>query len=178
MWQQAVWVWRQLQVPVIAAVHGVAFGGGLQIMLGADIKFVKADTKLSILETKWGIIPDMAGTQLMFHSIRQDIIKELTFTNRTFSGTEAVEYGFATHISDAPYQDALNLAYEIAEKSPSAIVKAKKIINEAPYLSAKDGLLLESKEQEEIVMKKNQLEAVQAGLEKRVGQFENYRDPF
>lgn len=178
MWQQAVWVWRNLQVPVIAAVHGVAFGGGLQIMLGADIKFVTPNTKLSILETKWGIIPDMAGTQLMYHSIRQDIIKELTFTNRIFSGTEAVKYGFATHTSDAPYEDALKLAYEITKKSPSAIVKAKKIINEAPYLSAEDGLLLESKEQEEIVMKKNQLEAVQAGFEKRVGLFEDHRDPF
>ena len=98
-WQQAVWVWRDLPVPVIAAVHGVAFGGGLQIMLGADIKYIRPDTKLSILEMKWGLVPDMAGTQLMYHAVRQDIIKELTYTNRIFSGEEAVEYGFATHLS-------------------------------------------------------------------------------
>jgi len=90
-WQQAVWVWRDLQVPVIAAVHGFAIGGGLQIMLGADIKYITADTKLSIMEMKWGMIPDMAGTQLLYHNVRQDIIKELTYTNRMFSGKQAVE---------------------------------------------------------------------------------------
>lgn len=175
-WQQVVWVWRELPVPVIAAVHGVAFGGGLQIMLGADIKFITADTKLSIMEMKWGLIPDMAGTQLMYHTVRQDIIKELTYTNRVFSGQEAVEYGFATHLSEDPYLDALNLAKEIASKSPSAIVKAKKLLNAAPYYSAKDGLLLESKEQAEIIKSKNQIEAVYSSLQKRAGNFEDYRE--
>lgn len=176
IWQQAVWVWHKLEVPVIAAVHGIAYGGGLQIMQAADIKFIAPDTKLSILETKWGIIPDMAGTQLMYHNIRQDIIKELTYTSRVFSGKEAVEYGFATHVSDDPYSDAWTLAKEISTKSPSAIVKAKKLLNKAPYLSARDGLLLESSEQQEIVMKKNQLEAVSSGMEKRVGLFDDYRE--
>ena len=175
MWQQAVWGWRDLPVPVIAAVHGVSFGGGLQIMLGADIKFVKADTKLSILEMKWGIIPDMAGTQLMRHTVRDDIIRELTYTHRVFSGEEAVEYGFATHVADNPLEEALQLAREIASKSPSAIVKAKKVLNEAPYLNVADGLMLESEEQQEIMMKPNQLEAVFSSMEKRPGKFENYR---
>ena len=175
-WQQAVWVWRELQVPVIAAVHGFAFGGGLQIMLGADIKYITADTKLSMMEMKWGIIPDMAGTQLMYHTVRQDIIKELTFTNRIFSGTEAVEYGFATHISEEPYQAAVKLAEEIASKSPSAVVKAKKLLNAAPYLSSQDGLLMESTEQTAILKKKNQMEAIFSNMQKRKGQFENYRE--
>ena len=175
-WQQAVWIWRDLPVPVIAAVHGVAFGGGLQIMLGADIKYIKPDTKLSILEMKWGLIPDMAGTQLMRHSVRDDIIRELTYTNRVFSGEEAVQYGFATHLSESPFEDAMKLATEIASKSPSAIVKAKKVLNAAPYLNREDGLMMESVEQEAIIKKKNQMEAVFAEFQKRAPEFDDYRE--
>ncbi len=175
-WQQAAWIWRDLQVPVIAAVHGVAFGGGLQIMLGADIKYIKEDTKLSVMEMKWGLIPDMAGTQLMRHSVRDDIIRELTYTNRVFSGVEAVAYGFATHVSDTPLEDAMKLATEIAGKSPSAIIKAKKVLNAAPYLSRADGLLMESVEQDGIINQKNQLEAVFSSMQKRTGEFEDYRE--
>ena len=175
-WQQAAWVWHELPVPVIAAVHGVAFGGGLQIMLGADIKYIAADTKLSIMEMKWGLIPDMAGTQLMYHSVRQDIIKELTYTHRIFSGSEAVEYGFATHVSDNPFDDALRLANEIASKSPEAVVRAKKLLNKAPYLNKEEGLMLESVEQDAVMNSKNQLEAVYSGLQKRPGNFEDFRE--
>ena len=175
-WQQSVWIWRDMQVPVIAAVHGVAFGGGLQIMLGADIKYITADTKLSILEMKWGLIPDMAGTQLMRHTVRDDIIRELTYTNRIFSGQEAVAYGFATHVSENPFEAAMQLATEIAGKNPSAIVKAKKVLNAAPYLSQEDGLMLESVEQDAIIGKKNQLEAVYSSLQKRPGNFEDFRE--
>ena len=176
MWQKVVWIWRELAVPVIAAVHGVAFGGGLQIMLGADIKYIHPDTRLSIMEGKWGIIPDMAGTQLMRHSVRDDIIRELTYTNRIFSGQEAVNYGFATHISEEPLEAARQLAREIASKSPSAIVKAKKVLNKAPYLSEADGLLLESVEQQSLLGTPNQLEAMVAGLQKRAGNFSDYRE--
>jgi len=175
MWQQAVWCWRALPVPVIAAIHGVAFGGGLQIMLAADIKYIAPDTKLSVMEMKWGIIPDMAGTQLMRHTVRDDIIRELTYTHRIFSGEEAVEYGFATHGSNQPFEDALKLAHEIASKSPSAIVKAKKVLNAAPYLSVEEGLQLESIEQDAILKKENQLEAVFSTLQKREGNFKDYR---
>lgn len=176
MWQKAAWVWRALPVPVIAAVHGVAYGGGLQIMLGADIKYVAADTRLSVMEMKWGLIPDMAGTQLMYHSVRDDIIRELTYTNRVFSGTQAVEYGFCTHVSENPLEDAIKLATEIAGKSPTAIVKAKKLLNAAPYLSVEDGLMMESVEQDGVILKKNQLEAVYSSMQKRPGNFEDYRE--
>lgn len=175
-WQQVAWQWRELPVPVIAAVHGVAFGGGLQIMLGADIKYIAPDTKLSIMETKWGIIPDMAGTQLMRHSIREDIIKELTYTHRIFSGTEAVQYGFATHATEDPHSAAMKLAREIASKSPDAIVTAKRVINAAPYLNPEEGLLLESQAQEKVLLKENQLEAVFAGMQKRAGKFKGFRE--
>ncbi len=176
MWQQAAWIWRALPVPVIAAVHGVAYGGGLQIMLGADIKYVTADTRLSVMEMKWGLIPDMAGTQLMYHSVRDDIIRELTYTNRVFSGEQAVQYGFCTHISENPMEDAMKLATEIAGKSPTAIVKAKKVLNAAPYLSVEDGFMMESVEQDAVIMKKNQLEAVYSSMQKRAGKFEDYRE--
>jgi len=174
-WQQVAWQWRELPVPVIAAIHGVAFGGGLQIMLGADIRYITAHTKLSIMETKWGIIPDMAGTQIMRHLIREDIVKELTYTHRIFSGTEAVKYGFATHVAENPHAAAMTLAREIASKSPDAIVTAKRVINAAPYLNQKEGLLLESKAQEEILLKENQLEAVFSGMQKRPGKFKDFR---
>ncbi len=144
-------------------------------MLGADIKYITADTKLSVMETKWGIIPDMAGTQLMRHSVRDDIIRELTYTHRIFSGEQAVEYGFATHLSENPLADALTLAKEIASKSPSAIVTAKKVLNQAPYLNVEEGLMLESVEQDKIIMKKNQMEAVFASMQKREGNFEDHR---
>lgn len=173
--QKCVMVWRDMPVPVIAAVHGVSLGGGVQIMMGADIKYITPDTKCSIMEMKWGIVPDLGGTQLWRHSVRDDIIRELTYTNRMFSGEEAVQYGFATHTSNDPHADAMNLAQQIAKKSPSAIVKAKQLINEAAYLNMDDGLLNESIIQDEIIGKKNQLEAVFSQMQKREAKFEDFR---
>ncbi len=100
--QYAVWGWRELPVPVIAAVHGVALGGGFQLMLGADMRFVAPDTKLSILEIKWGLVPDMAGTPLLAQLVRDDVLRDLTFTGRVFSGREALDYGLATRVCDDP----------------------------------------------------------------------------
>lgn len=174
-WQEAVWVWRKCAVPVIAAVHGIAYGGGLQIMSGADIKIVHPETKLSIMEGKWGIIPDMSGTQLWRHNVRQDILMELTYTHRIFSGIEAVEYGFATHTSETPRDDAMKLAHEIASKSPSFIVQSKKLLTSAPYMNTAEGLLMESQLQEDIIRKENQMEAVFAGMQKREGKFKDFR---
>ncbi|MCR9288576.1 MAG: crotonase/enoyl-CoA hydratase family protein [Bacteroidetes bacterium] len=176
IFQKVAWIWRELPVPVIAAVHGAAIGGGLNIMSGADIKFITPDTKLSIMELKWGLIPDMAGSQLWRHTVREDIIRELMYTHRIFSGEDAVKYGFATHLSQTPFEDAMQLAEEIASKNPAAIVKAKKMLNEAPYLSAADGLMMESVEQTEVIGKKNQIEAVMAVMQKRAAKFEDYRE--
>jgi len=173
--QKVGWVWRECQVPVIAAVEKVAFGGGLQIMLGADIKYIHPATQLSIMEMKWGLIPDMAGTQLMRQQIRLDIFKELTFTNRLFTAQEAVAYGFATHLSDDPIKAAIDMANEIATKSPSAIVQAKHVLNKAVYLNEADGLMLESKAQKAIIKQHNQVEAIFAAMQKRNGDFKDYR---
>src|SRR6185369_6166840 len=104
--QRAAWVWTELPVPVIAAVHGVAFGGGLQIALGADVRLVHPQAQLSVMEVKWGLVPDMAGCVLLTQLCRADVARELTFTGRVVTGMEAVSLGLATSASDDPLADA------------------------------------------------------------------------
>ena len=165
--QQAVWGWRQLRVPVIAAVHGVALGGGFQVMLGADIRIVHPDTKMSILEIKWGLVPDMSSTAIMYQYARDDVIRELTYTGRMFNGTEAQSMGFATHVSDTPLEDALALAREIAGKNPDAIQAAKRMYNALPDATQAEALMAESVEQTRLIGSPNQVEAVMAAMQKR-----------
>jgi enoyl-CoA hydratase/carnithine racemase len=169
--QHIVWLWRELPVPVIAAVHGVAFGGGFQLTLGADMRYVAPDTRLSVMEVKWGLVPDMAGTQLMRHLAREDIVRELTYTGRIFSAQEALAYGFATRIVENPRAAAVAVAREIAEKSPDAIRAAKRLLNLAPVSDPRSGLLAEAAEQQALLGSRNQVEAVQANLEQRPAKF-------
>ena len=169
--QSAPWVWRTLPAPVIAAVHGVAFGGGLQIALGADLRLVAPDARLSVMEIKWGLVPDMSGTQTLRHLVRLDVAKELTFTGRIVGGREAVELGLATRVVDDPRASALELAREIATKSPDAIRASKRLLNEAWLGSAEDGLRLEESLQRGLIGTPNQVEAVQSNLEKRAPRF-------
>lgn len=173
--QYAARVWRELPVPVIAALHGVAFGGGFQVALGADMRYVAPDTRLSIMEIKWGLVPDMAGTQIMRHLAREDVVRELTYTGRIFSGEEALQFGFATRICADPHAEALETAREIASKSPSAIEAAKRLINRAAYLTEADGLIDESNEQDGLIGTPNQIEAVMSQLEKRAASFKPAR---
>jgi enoyl-CoA hydratase/carnithine racemase len=165
--QYAVWVWREIPVPVIAAVHGVAFGGGFQLALGADIRYVAPDTRLAVLEIKWGLIPDMAGTQIMRHLAREDVVRELTYTGRIFSGVEAKEYGFATRVCDDPRAEALATAREIAGKSPDAIRAGKRLLNEAVITDPLSGLTQETVEQIALIGSPNQVEAVMSNMQKR-----------
>jgi enoyl-CoA hydratase/carnithine racemase len=168
--QQAVWGWRQLPVPVIAAIQGVAFGGGFQLALGADMRFLTPDARMSIMEIKWGLVPDMAGTPILASLVRDDILRELTYTGRIFSAQEAMSYGLATRICEDPRGEALSLALEIANKSPDAIRAAKRMLNN---LSVDPGpaLLAESVEQMALMGQPNQTEAVRANMEKRVPKF-------
>ena len=168
--QQAVWGWRQLPVPVIAAVHGVAFGGGFQLALGADIRLLSPDARMSIMEIKWGLVPDMAGTPILASLVRDDILRELTYTGRIFSAQEALSYGLATRIVDDPRAEALAMARDIAGKSPDAIRAAKRMLNN---LSVAPGpaLLAESVEQAALMGAPNQTEAVRANIEKRAPKF-------
>lgn len=168
--QQVVWGWRQLPVPVIAAIHGVAFGGGFQLALGADLRFVSPDVRMSIMEIKWGLVPDMAGTPILARLVRDDILRDLTFTGRIFSAQQALDYGLATRICEEPRTAALEAAREIADKSPDAIRAAKRLLNNLAVDPA-PALLAESTEQAGLMGQPNQVEAVRANIEKRAPRF-------
>jgi enoyl-CoA hydratase/carnithine racemase len=165
--QRPAYVWKRLPVPVIAAVHGVAFGGGLQIALGADIRFATPDAKLSVMEIKWGLVPDMSLTQTLRDLVPLDVAKELTFTGRILSGTEAKALGLVTHVVDDPLAAARALAEEIAGKSPDAIRAGKRLFEESWRADARTGLELESRLQIALIGSKNQVEAVKANFENR-----------
>lgn len=172
--QYAAWVWREVPVPVIAAVHGVAFGGGFQVMLGADMRYAAPDTKMSVMEIKWGLVPDMAGTVLMRHLMRDDVIRELTYTGRIFTAEEGERMGLVTRLTKDPHTDALATAREIAGKNPDAVRAAKRLLNDAPLISIQEGLMAESREQTAIAGKANQVEAVMSQLQKRPPQFKDH----
>lgn len=169
--QHAAMVWREVPAPVIAAVHGTALGAGLQLALGADIRYVTPDARLGLLEIRWGLIPDMAGIPLLRALARQDVVRELAYSGRIFSGTEALAYGFATRVVDDPRAEALALAREIADRNPDAIRAAKRVFNEAEDGDAASLLQRESVEQDALVGTPNQVEAVNAAMEKRAPRF-------
>ncbi|MDR3097763.1 MAG: crotonase/enoyl-CoA hydratase family protein [Paraburkholderia sp.] len=164
-------LWRELPVPVIAAVHGVAFGGGLQLALGADMRYVASDARLSVMEMKWGLVPDMGGMMLTRDLVRDDRLRELIYTARIVPGVEAVELGLATRVADDPLALALATAREIAQKSPDAIRAAKRLLQVASRGDAAATLIAESAEQAALIGGENQREAVAANMEKRAPRF-------
>lgn len=167
------YIWKQVPVPVIAAVHGVAFGGGLQLALAADIRLASRDARFSIMEIKWGLVPDMSGTQTLRDLVRLDVAKELTYTGRVVEADEAAALGLVTRLCDDPLAAALEMAAEIAGKSPDAIAAGKKLLENAWHGSAAEGLALEASLQKEIIMQENQVEAVMANFEKRPPNFKD-----
>ncbi|WP_298469449.1 crotonase/enoyl-CoA hydratase family protein [uncultured Erythrobacter sp.] len=171
--QQVAMLWRKLPVPVIAAVHGVCFGGGLQIASGADIRVVHPETRMAIMELKWGLVPDMGGYALWRGLVRDDVLRELIYTNREFSGADAQGLGLATHVDSEPHARATMIASEIANRNPHAIRAAKRL--QAGMLErGTDAILLEeSIEQHAIMRTRNQVEAVMAGMQKRAPKFED-----
>ena len=169
--QYAAWGWRELPVPVIAAVHGVAFGAGSQIMAAADIRIVHPDTRIAIMEMKWGLVPDVAGMPLWRTQVADDVLREMIYTNREFNGVEAKEMGFATHVSDNPHAHAMELARVIANKNPHAIRGAKRLCNLMGDATDAELLQAESDEQVLVIRKPNQMEAVMAAMEKRKPNF-------
>lgn len=171
--QQAAYVWQELEVPVIAAVHGVALGGGAQIALGADLRIVAPDARFSILEIRWGLIPDMTGTWMLPHLVGLDVAKELTFTGRMVSGEEAVRIGLATRVADDPRADALALAAEIAGKSPQAVRGAKRLLNASPGRPVAEQFADERATIGSLIGSPNQVEAVTAYFEQRDPVFED-----
>ncbi|HET9731109.1 MAG TPA: crotonase/enoyl-CoA hydratase family protein [Acidimicrobiales bacterium] len=165
--QQAAWVWQEIEVPVIAAVHGVALGGGIQIALGADIRIVAPDARLSVLEIRWGLVPDMTGTQTLTRLVGLDVAKELTFTGRMVSGEEAARIGLATRVSDTPLEEALALARDIAGKSPLAVRGAKRLLNQSGQVSPAEQFAAERQTIGALIGSPDQVEAVKAYFEKR-----------
>ena len=169
--QQVAMLWRKLPMPVIAAVHGVCFGGGLQIASGADIRVIAPDARLAVMEMKWGLIPDMGGYALWRGMVRDDVLRELTYTNREFSGTEALGLGFATYVDENPHVKAMAIAHEIANRNPQAMREAKALFNEFADMEEDEILMAESVRQARIIRTPNQIEAVMAGMQKRTASF-------
>jgi enoyl-CoA hydratase/carnithine racemase len=169
--QQVCWVWQEVPVPVIAAVHGHALGGGIQIALGADIRIVHPDTQLSVREIHWGLVPDMTGSLMLSQLVRADIAKELVFTARVFDGREAHAIGLATKLSETPYEDAMAMAAEIAGRSPDAVRGAKQLINGLLHEQAASQFEAERRIIGSLIGKPNQVEAVMSNFEKRAANF-------
>jgi enoyl-CoA hydratase/carnithine racemase len=169
--QQVAWGWRMLPQPVIAAVHGVAFGGGLQIVAGADIRLASADARLSIREMHWGIVPDMAGFALWRGTVRDDVLRELVYTAREVDGVEGERLGLVTRLADDPLAAALALAREIAGRHPAAIRAAKRLFAVAADGDAATVLAAERAEQAALLGTPDQREQVAANIEKRAAVF-------
>lgn len=171
--QHVTWGWRQLPMPVIAAVHGVAFGGGFQIMSGADIRIAARATRFAIRETYWGLVPDMAGWPVWRGLVRDDVLRELVYTAREFDAEEGLRHGFITRIADDPHAEAVALAREIAGRSPHAIRAAKRLANAAHDLEPAAMLKMETDEQITLIGKPNMMEQVAAHSTRRAAVFQD-----
>ena len=170
-YQEVAMTWRRLPVPVIAAIHGVCFGGGMQIASGADIRVVHPEARMAIMEMKWGLVPDMGGYALWRGLARTDVLRELVYTNREFSGEEAVSLGLATYCDDNPLERANALAAEIASRNPDAVRAAKRLFDVMQDEGTDRILMAESEEQAKVIRQPNQIEAVMAGMQKRAPKF-------
>jgi enoyl-CoA hydratase/carnithine racemase len=169
--QRAAYEWTRVPAPVIAAIHGNCLGGGLQIALGADLRIAAPDARLSVMEVKWGLVPDMAITRTLPRLVGIDVAKELTFTGRVLSGEEALGLGLVTRVSEDPLAGAKALAAEIAGRSPDAVRAAKRLFDEAWNEPAEAGLALEVELQGGLIGSPNQLAAVMAGMAKEPAEF-------
>lgn len=171
--QRAAYDWIRVPVPVIAAIHGACFGGGFQIALGTDIRIAAPGARLSVMEIKWGLIPDMSITRTLPRLVGIDVAKELTYTARVMSGTEAKSLGVVTHVEDDPLGAAQALAREIASKSPDAVRSAKRLYDESWTGSPDETLALEASMQRRLIGSPNQIAAVTAGMTKQPAEFED-----
>ncbi|MEH6830874.1 crotonase/enoyl-CoA hydratase family protein [Sulfitobacter sp.] len=171
-WQEVAMVWSRMDIPVIAAVHGVCFGAGMQLALGADIRIASPDAQFAVMEMKWGIVPDMGGMVLLPKLVRSDVLRRMTYTAEPIDATQAERWGLVTEIADDPLAVAQALAETIAGKSPSAIRAAKRLIAVAETADASTVLDAESREQVELIGKPHQMEVIAASFGKRAAVFE------
>ena len=171
LWQHAAMAWADLPQPVVAAVHGVCFGGGLQVAGGADIVLAAPDARLAVFEVHWGLVPDMGGFVRWRGRVRSDVLAELALTGREVSGEEAARLGLATRVAADPLAEALALARDIAAKSPDSVRGIKRLLAAQRELSEDELLMAESKEQHAVIGGGNQREAVAARMAKRAPVF-------
>ena len=165
--QQLAWLWQEMPIPVIAAIKGAAFGGGLHIALGADLRFVSPDARLAFVEITWGLVPDLSGTQALRRLVPLDVAKKLILSGEVISGEQAVALGLCTELTERPLEDAFEFARVIAQRSPDAIRAAKKLLNESALVPLAEGLANEMIASAGLMGGANQIEAVMAKLEKR-----------
>ncbi len=172
IFQRVCMVWRELDVPVIAAVHGVAFGGGIQLALGADIRFAHPDTRFSVMEMKWGLVPDMGGMAVLPSLVRSDVLRKLVYTADQVSAPDALAMGLVTELSADPLASAMAFAEKLVLKSPTAVKAAKRLIATAESgMDEAEILLAESREQSALIGKPHQMEAIMSNMQKRTPNF-------
>ncbi len=169
--QEACWAWRRVPVPVIAAVHGHCLGGGLQIALAADFRYATPDSKWSVLEGRWGIIPDMSGVRSLAELVGIDTAKRLTMTAETVDGTEALALGLVTGLSDDPYAAAYDLVSRLRDRSPDQLAAAKRLFEDTWHTSRRHTFSRERIEQVRLLAARNTKIAREAALQKVVPQF-------
>ncbi|MGJ5621150.1 crotonase/enoyl-CoA hydratase family protein [Sulfitobacter sp. MF3-043] len=170
-WQEVAMIWVRLDIPVIAALHGAVYGAGMQLALGADIRIAAPDTKLAVMEMKWGIVPDMGGMVLLPRLVRDDVLRRMTYTAEAIDAGQAERWGLVTEVADDPLAAATALATTIASKSPSAIKAAKRLISFAQMASVDDVLMAESRAQVDLLGKPHQMEVIAAEFGKRPAVF-------
>jgi enoyl-CoA hydratase/carnithine racemase len=172
--QRVAWIWAELPVPVIAAIRGAAFGGGLQLALACDLRLCAPDARMSVMEIRYGLIPDMTASRTLLRLVRDDLARELIYTGRIVDADEAVRIGLATRVVADPVADALGLARQIAANAPSAVRAAKRLCLETADLDTATSLARETELQLPLLGSPEQQEAVMATLQKRAPVF---RDP-
>jgi len=169
--QKPCYVWQELHVPVIAALQGVVYGGGAQLALSADFRFAHPDIRFSIMESKWGLVPDMGLSQNLPKLIRADQAKDLIMTARILDGAEAAAMGLVTRLTHSPLADARAYAAELVGRSPDAVQAAKRLVEETWTQDQGTGMKREAELQSRIIGFPNQIEAVMANMQKRPAKF-------
>ncbi len=171
--QRSCWVWREVPVPVIAAVHGAVLGAGLQLALAADLRIAAPDSMLGALEVRYGLVPDMSASQVLLKLVRPDVARELLYTGRQVAADEALRLGLVTQLADDPVAAATSMALAIAAHSPHAVRAAKALCQGAPELSVAAALAFEATLQKQLIGTKNQLEAARAMMARDVPIFDD-----
>ena len=164
-------MWRELPVPVIAVVHGHCFGGGLQLALAADFRFTTPDCTFSVMEAKWGLIPDMTGTVTMRELAAMDVVKRLAMTAELFDGNQALEWGFVSGVSDNPIKPAQELLSQIAVRSPDAVAATKSLLHKTWNRSPRGAFWIESRIQLALMRGKNHKIVRTANAAKKLPEF-------